>query len=171
LTSTVYAESTQVIIIGTIHSAHFQNPNFSPEKLREIILSLRPDVILNELPLSLVEADGRPIAQIRGKDESGSPESWAADTAATQLGIKQIPYDRPDRQENFKKTKYFEKQKEADELRKLWFSEIENSTINLLDNEIKKVIEYNEKAEWEIAMKSNPEIINSDALDSISRME
>jgi len=96
-------QKTQVVIIGTIHSFHCENYDYSPEKLKKIISSLKPAAILNELPLSLVDPNGRPVESIR--DRSGScPEIWAADEAAMELGVRQIPYDRPDRQENFKKT-------------------------------------------------------------------
>jgi hypothetical protein len=89
-TSEHTAEKTQVVvIIGTIHSAHYENSNYSPEKLKGIILSLKPDAILNELPLSLVDPNGRPLERIRRKGNPGGPESWAADTVAQQLGIKQ----------------------------------------------------------------------------------
>ncbi|MHC4572442.1 MAG: hypothetical protein ACYS0C_10260, partial [Planctomycetota bacterium] len=94
------AKKTQVVIIGTIHGGHYKNPKYSCEVLKEIILSLKPDAILNELPLSLVDPNDRPLFRNPNKH----PEGWAADTVATKLGIRQIPFDRPDRQENFKKT-------------------------------------------------------------------
>jgi len=48
-------QKTEVVIIGTIHDKHYSNPEYSPYVLRDIILKLKPDAILNELPLSLVE--------------------------------------------------------------------------------------------------------------------
>jgi hypothetical protein len=109
-------KKTQVVIIGTIHSGHHKNPKYSCEVLKEIILSLKPDVILNELPLSLVDPNGRPIERLR--DKQTSPECWAADTVATQLGIRQIAIDRPDRQQRFKETKFFERRERASETQK-----------------------------------------------------
>ncbi len=162
---------TQVVIIGTIHSAHYKNPKYSPDILRQIILSLKPDAILNELPLSLVEPDGRPLEKIRGKDNPGGPESWAADTVAVKLGIKQIPFDRPDRQENFKKTNYFKRQKQANNLLNKWWLGLYESDPNSLDLKIAKLLEFTFQAEASLFMNSGPEIINSDAHDSIIRIK
>jgi len=164
------AIKTQVVIIGTIHSAHYKNPKYSPEILKEIILSLRPDAILNELPLSLVDPNGRPIEKIRSKDSS-CPEVWAADEAAIELGVKQIPFDRPDRQENFKKTKHFERQKRANKLARKWGQQLVQEDPNSVDVKIGIVWQYAAKAEGELFMKSSPEIINSEAHDSIIRIK
>jgi pheromone shutdown protein TraB len=158
------------VIIGTIHSAHYKNPKYSPETLKEIILSLKPDAILNELPLSLVDPNGRPLETIRGKDLQGGPECWAADTVATQLGIKQIPFDRPDRQENFKKTNYCERQKRSNELANEWGKETTNKDPNSLDVKIAQLMSYASQAEGTLFMNSGPEIINSEAHDSIIRI-
>lgn len=160
---------TQVVIIGTIHSAHYKNPKYSPEILKEIILSLKPDVILNELPLSLVDPNGRPLETIRGKNNSGGPECWAVDAVATQLGIRQIPFDRPDRQENFKKTNYFERQKRANELADKWSENAVKQDPNSLDIKIAQLWSYASQAEDTLFMNSDPQIINSQAHDSIIR--
>ena len=58
-------KKTEVIIIGTIHEKHYKNPHYSPEVLRDIVLLLKPDVILNELPLSKVDRNGRPLSRDR----------------------------------------------------------------------------------------------------------
>jgi len=100
---------TQVVIIGTLHEFHYNNPEYPPEVLKEIILALEPAAILNELPLSHVDPNGRPIEKIRVEGYPSGPESWAADTVAQQLGIKQIPFDRPDRNEFYRKTNYFKR--------------------------------------------------------------
>jgi hypothetical protein len=164
-------KKTQVVIIGTIHSGHHSNPKYSPDILKQIILLLKPDVILNELPLSLVDASGRPIESIRGKDLQGGPECWAADTVAMQLGIKQIPFDRPDRQENFQKTKYFEREKRSNELMNKWGREMINKDPNSLDIKIAQLMSYACQAENQLFMNSAPEIINSETHDSVIRIK
>ncbi len=165
------AKKTQVIIIGTIHSAHYENPGYSPGVLKEIILSLRPDVILNELPLSLVEPNGRPLEKSRRKNNPSGPECWAADTVAQQLGIKQIPFDRPDRQENFRKTKYFEKQKKADELGKKCGECLLQNEPNSLNVKIAQLQGYAGRAEGALFRNAGPKVINSEAHDSIIRIK
>ena len=163
------AQKTRVVIVGTIHKAHHENPKYSPETLKEIIASLKLDAILNELPLSLVEANGRPIKKIR--DKYKSPECWAADTVATQLNIKQIPFDRPDRQENFKKTNYFERQKRSNKLANKWGELVMKQDPNSIDLKIAKLMSYAGQAEGHLFRNSAPEIINSEAHDSIIRIK
>jgi C-terminal processing protease CtpA/Prc len=161
---------TQVVIIGTIHGTHNKNPKYNPDVLKEIIFSLKPNAILNELPLSLVDPNGRPIEELRKKDISGGPESWAADTVATQLGIKQIPFDRPDREENYKKTNYFVRQKNASEMANKWGNEAIKQDPNSLDVKIAQLMSYASQAEGQLFMNSGPEVINSVAFDSIIRV-
>ena len=161
----------EVVIIGTIHSRHYENSNYSPEKLKEIILSLKPDVILNELPLSLVESDGRPLERIRSKDNTSGPESWVADTVAQQLGIKQIPFDRPDRQENFRKTKYFEKQSKSAELKKIMGEHIERIAPNSNYIKMVQLQGYASQAEASLFLNAKPDVMNSEAHDSIIRIK
>ena len=160
-------QPAQVVIIGTIHSAHYENPNYSPEILKEIILSLKPDVILNELPLSQVDPNGRPLFRDRQKH----PEGWAADTVAQQLGIKQISFDRPDRQENFRKTKYFEKQKKANELRKKCGEYLLQNEPNSINVKIAQLQGYAGRAEGALFRNADPKVINSEAHDSIIRIK
>ncbi len=162
-------QKTQVIIIGTIHQTHNKNPKYSPEILKEIILSLKPDAILNELPLSLIDPDGSPIKRLRNKNKS--PESWASYTIATQLGIKQIPFDRPDRQKNFKKTRYFERQKQTKKLEKKWFEQLKAQHPNSVDIKTASLMGLAGQAEWHLFTKASPEIINSDAHDAVIRIK
>jgi len=165
-------KKTQVVIIGTIHSAHYENPNYSPEKLKEIILSLKPDAILNELPLSLVDPNGRPIKRLRQKGRPSGPESWASYTAAMELGgIPQIPFDRPDRQENFQRTKYFEKEKRARELEKICGQCLLENEPNSLNVKIAQLQGYAGRAEGTLFRNASPEIINSDAHDCVIRIK
>ncbi|MHC4575432.1 MAG: S41 family peptidase [Planctomycetota bacterium] len=162
------AKKTEIIIIGTIHSFHHKNPKYSPEVLREIILALKPDAILNELPLSLVGPNGRPI--IRAKDSS-CPEIWAADAVATQLGVRQVPFDRPDRQENFKKTKYFDRQKQANKVARKWTEHLTKDDPNSTDLRVALLMSLAGRAESYHFMKAAPQIINSDAHDSVIRIK
>lgn len=101
--------ATEIVIIGTIHGNHLESVRFRPEVLREIILKLRPTAILHELPLSQWDSRaGRPALRTYRH-----PEGWAGDQAARQLGVAQFPFDRPDREEHFRNTRYFERQREA----------------------------------------------------------
>jgi hypothetical protein len=165
------AKKTQVIIIGTIHSTHYENPNYSPGVLKEIILTLKPDAILNELPLSKVEPNGRPLERSRRKNNPSGPECWAADTVAQQLGIKQIPFDRPDREENFRETRYFERQKKANKLAKKCGECLLQNEPNSLNVKIAQLQGYAGRAEGALSRNAGPKVINSEAHDSIIRIK
>jgi hypothetical protein len=155
---------TTVILVGTIHKGHYTNPDYSPEVLKEIILSLKPDAILNELPLSQVDPNGRPIYRDRDKH----PEGWAADTVATQLGIRQIPFDRPDREKNFQKTSYFQRQTQSGEMIRKWMDDIKSKDPNSFDLKILELGVWASQAQSRLA---KPEVINSDAFDSVIRIK
>lgn len=158
----------EVVIIGTIHNAHQKNPKYSSEDLKEIILSLKPDVILNELPLSLVEANGRPIERLR--DKQTSPECWAADTVATQLRIRQIPFDRPDRQKYYRKTNFFKRRRHASKMLKKWLKQLRKENPDCFDLKVNQLWEYAYQTKDRLFENSGPEIVNSDAYDSAVRM-
>jgi hypothetical protein len=162
------AKKTQVVIIGTIHGMHLKNPKYSPQILKEIILSLEPDAILNELPLSQVEPNGRPIEKIRHKNNY--PECWAADNVAMQLGVRQIPFDMPDRQQYYKKANHFEKLNRAGRLLKTWAQDISEDQRNSTDLKILQIDELATQAQLHLMNHSGPESINSKALDSIVKI-
>jgi len=163
------AKKTQVIIIGTLHKFHYNNSKYPPEVLKEIILALKPDAILNELPLSLVDPNGRPIESIRSK--SGScPDAWAADEAAMELGVRQIPYDRPDRQDNFKKTNFFERREIASKSLTKWVEWLKKENPECFDLKITQLWDYAYETKDYLFENFGPEIINSDAYDSAVRM-
>ena len=158
------SQKTTVILVGTIHQGHYANSEYSPAVLKEIIFSLKPDTILNELPLSLVDPNGRPLLRDPNKD----PESWVADTVATQLGIRQIPFDQPDREENFKKTDYFKREKRAGDLLNRWGNEIGSKEPNNIDLKIRAMGGLAAQAQTKF---TRPDAINSDAFDSVIKIK
>jgi len=172
---TTFAESqatsetpkTKVVIIGGIHDFHYKSPEYTPEVLKEIILALKPDAILNELPLSLVDPNGRPLP----RHYVQSPECWAADTVATQLGIKQIPFDRPNRQEHYKKTKKFERRKKAEKRFSEWSEQVKINAPESVDLKITQLSTYCLQAQIYLSNNVRPEIINSDGYDEIIRIK
>ena len=160
-------QKAEVIIIGSIHKTHYTNSKYSPDILKQIILSLKPDVILNELPLSQVDPNGRPTF----RNKQTNPEGWAADTVATQLGVRQIPFDRPDRQENFKKTDFFKREDEFKKLIKEWRQLLEKEDHNSLNAQIARLWSQAISAEAFLFTNGCPEVINSDAYDSVIRIK
>ncbi|MBN2020803.1 MAG: hypothetical protein JW749_11340 [Sedimentisphaerales bacterium] len=165
------SEKTQVLIIGTLHEWHYKNPHYGPSVLRDIILSLKPDAILNELALSMVDPNGRPKAGFRQPNNPSGPEEWIADEIATQLGIKQIPFDRPDRQEHFKKNNYFQRGERAEKLKDKWWAEISGKEPNCIDLKIFNIGVWADEALKAVVDSMRPEIINSDVFDLIVRIK
>ena len=161
-------QKTQVIIIGTLHEFHHKSPKYSPQILKEIILALKPNAILNELPLSHVDPNGRPILILR--DPLKCPECWAADTVATQLGIKQIPFDRPNRQEHYRKTKKFERRKKAEKRFSKWREQVKINAPESVDLKITQLNTYCLQAQIYLSNNVGPGIINSDGYDEIVRI-
>ena len=163
-------DKTQVVVLGTIHEAHHRNPHYTPDKIKDIIISLKPDAILNELPLRLVDPNGRPIEEIRVKTNSW-PEIWAADSAAVELKVEQIPFDRPDRDENYEKTKYYERERRANDLAKKWQQQVLSENPDSIDLKIAFLSwSYAATSESVLYDKGTPDIINSEVHDSIIRI-
>lgn len=160
---------TQVVIIGTMHKFHYESPKYTPEVLKGIILDLKPDAILNELPLSLVDPNGRPLH----REYLRHPEGWAADTVAQQLGIKQIPFDRPDRNEFYRKTNYFKRQNKHNQELNKWFDDLYTKEPNSID--IKAVTLIGEAIGAQGAFRGQnlitPKIINSQLYDCVIRVK
>lgn len=86
---------TEIIVIGTIHDAHSTNPYYRTEDLKRILVKLRPDALLIEIPDNQLGKDGR----VHEQDRVG-PEIITADEVADELHIPQIPFDHPKRNEN-----------------------------------------------------------------------
>jgi len=160
-------QKAQVIIIGTLHEWHYKNPKYSPQILKEIILSVKPDVILNELPPAYCDSNGRPLF----RDPNKHPEGWAADTVATTLGIKQIPVDHPDRQEILKKANYFEREEKFAKLLQKWMKQIAENDPNSLDLKIVRLYMFADQSQAYFTDNGPPEIINSEGFDSIIKIK
>ena len=153
-----------MVIVSTIHRAHYKNPKYSPYTLKQIILSLRPAAILNELPLSQVDPNGRPLF----RDRRQHAEGWAADAVATQLHIRQIPFDRPDREENFRRTGYFERERRWRAAINKWCEQVEKQDPNSVDLETARLwLRDADQALAHLTLNAAPEIINSETNDSL----
>ncbi|MCK5472651.1 MAG: hypothetical protein KAI59_01350 [Planctomycetes bacterium] len=164
---TASMQKTQVIIIGTIHGRHLQNFDYKPEVLKDIILSLKPAAILNELPISQWDPNGRPLH----KDHDKHPEGWASDTAAHQLNAKQFPYDRPNRNEHYRKTDYWKRSKTAQELAERWAQQQHEKDSNCVDLKILQLLIDASWAQGAIDIHGGPKQINCESYDCLIRVK
>ena len=159
------AEKTEVVVIGTIHFQHHKSALYKPEVLKEIIVAVKPAAILNELPLSEVDADGRP----KGRTYQ-NPEGWAADQAATELKAEQVPFDRPDRQEFYARTKYFSRQQRLSKQFQKWWRRMQDQDPNHpVLRMVVPLLQDIGRAQGEIMLKEPPRVINSAAFDAMIR--
>lgn len=159
---------TQVVIIGTIHFRHYHNPKYRHEVLKEIILRCQPDAILIETPSNRIIDQNKPPAPLY----ISYPESWAIDRAAATLKVKQIPIDMADRDKMYKETDYFKREKRAGTLYRKWENEISEKQPDSLDLKIAKLwVEHAENSEIYMFSNCGPDVINSDAHDSVIRIK
>ena len=153
------AKKTQVVILGTIHTAHYKSRKYSPEILKEIILSLKPGAILIERPLSQVDPNGRPLERFRG----------VTDEAAMELGIRQIPFDQPDREEYYRKTNYLKRNQEYKQSIRRWIENLKKDNPNSIELQTIKMLDHIFTLQSQHL--NNPRIINSEAFDALHRLK
>ena len=156
------AQPTEVVIIGTIHAEHLKSESYSPEVLLEILLAVKPDAILIELPLDQVNTDGSPKSH-----QYITAENWATNQAASQLKVPQIPFDRPDRQQHYKKTKYFARESRLFSWWSKWYTKLEKEDPNSIDFEMVRFIFETRQIRQYFQDPSSPLFINSDVFDRV----
>jgi hypothetical protein len=105
-------DTTEVIVVGTVHGDHAVNDAYSAETLRDIVVALQPAAILIELPPTI---NGRPTV-VNGRRAAwlaGANEGWAENAAADALGVPVAPFDREGRNEYYVRTNYFARRDSA----------------------------------------------------------
>ena len=162
---TKVSQKTQVIIIGTLHKGHLAQRYYTAEKVRDILILIRPNLILHEVPPKYCFPWGSPFLA----PKSWGPDGWACNQAAIKLGIPQKPFDRPDRDEYRKKTGYWEKVYRVNQYVQLW-----SEKMKITDPGEKAIRDY-----WEtIYVESmgrpttliRPEVINSQEHDLLVKL-
>lgn len=156
---------TQVVIIGTIHDGHRENTNYSLDILRNIIVTLKPSAILVELPPDI---NGWPTVQ-NGRVTNGlvQNEDLAANQAADALGVKVIPYDRQGRNEFYKNTRYFARQKTASARLNGWFEAQIRKETNSIQILAMRLESDAETGQSRINASGRPKDLNSPAYDML----
>ena len=160
---------TQVILIGTLHSYHNLNPSYGTAELRQILLALKPQAICVELYSKLMTADGMVKPDVLA--DTDCPEVVAINDVAKQLNIRQVPFDREDRNENFQQTNYFGRQKQADQKLSQWCKEQEQKKKDSLDWLAVESLWNSIDAQDELDRQGTPRLINSRANDRVVSMK
>ncbi|MGA2786054.1 MAG: hypothetical protein ABSF60_00860 [Verrucomicrobiota bacterium] len=154
---------TEVIIIGGLHERHRDNTNYSTKALTEIIVGLKPTAILIELPPTI---GGKPTIK-EHRIVFSSPECNAANAAAETLKVPIICFDRPGRNEFYKETHYFDRQKRADEALEVWGRTLAETNPESVDLQVAQVLfDAGGAQEW-FSHWADARIINSEGFDRI----
>lgn len=165
--------TTEVIVIGGLHSMHSQSKKYSPEILRDVIVSIKPDAILSELPATAL---GKPTI-INNRINpmlvpDASDENWSTNAAADILNIPVIAYDRADRNEHFAKTKYFERMGALAERTESWCSNAKYKEISPITAAcLCPVADLAQDSQIYFSLNAGPELINSKGFDDIIRIK
>jgi pheromone shutdown protein TraB len=157
---------TEVIILGALHSYHQNNPNYSLETVRDIILACKPQAILVELPPSF---DGKPTV-VNGRltgDFGKSEERWASQQAAIKLDVPIYPFDMDRRREIRRETGYWGRLREVNKNYGAWVEAEKDQLPGLYAMELHS--QHTLKCILCLAEKAGPEVVNSEVLDSIKR--
>jgi len=164
------ADSTEVILLGTIHGMHQQNPQYSLEILRDLIVRLKPGAILIELPPTI---GGAPtIERQRASGRFANDENWSANAAADVLQIPVVGYDREGRNEYYQQAKYFDREGQLNRRINSWLSSTENATTAPAEVALLGPLLGNAARSRDYFMlRTGPEVINSDGFDRVIRLK
>ena len=164
---------TEVIVIGGLHSMHKQSQKYSPEILRDVIVSVKPDAILSELPAVVL---GQPTVINQRINAmlipDASDENWSANAAADILDIPVIAYDRSDRNEHFAKTRYFERMEALEQRIKSWCGDDKNRELSPAAAAcLCPLSDLAQDSQIYFSLNAGPELINSKGFDSVIRIK
>lgn len=158
----------QVVIIGSLHDFHHKNPHYSLEVLTRLIVGCKPQTILVELPETSggkpTVQDGRLVGEFAQRNEFR-----ASQQAADELQVAIHPFDMDRLDDIRRETRFWERQHEA---AKSYAAFLQAHTNDITLAELRALKSFNESLEKSIvtfAEKGTPEIINSEAFDSVLR--
>ena len=165
------ADSTEVVLLGTLHGMHHQNARYSVGILRDLVVKLlKPSAILIELPPAI---GGEPtIEKQRIAGRLANDENWSANAAADVLQIPVIAYDREGRNEYYEETKYFDREGRLNRRIDPWRSSTENAKLAPAETALLGPLLGNAARSRDYFMlNTGPEVINSDGFDRIIRLK
>lgn len=164
------ADSTEIVLLGTLHGTHRENARYSRDILRDLIVTLKPAAILIELPPTI---NGQPtIEEQRTIPRLATNENWSANAAADVLQIPVIPYDREGRNEFYQETKYFDRQTQLSRRLGSWLNTEENARSAPAEAAILGPLSGNaSRSQRYFDLNSGPEIINSEGYDRLIRLK
>ena len=164
------ADSTEVVLLGTLHGMHQQNSRYSVDILRDLIVRLKPGAILIELPPTI---DNEPaIEKQRASGRFANDENWSANAAADVLQIPVVGYDREGRNEFYQETKYFDREAQLNRRINSWLGSAGNAATAPAEAALLGPLLGNAARSRDYFMlNAGPEVINSDGFDRVIRLK
>jgi len=164
---------TEIVIMGTIHGRHDQNPRYSADVLRKILLDLQPAAICVELDGYYFDPDGSLQRWVVEREElrAASPEIVVAESVCSTLGIEILPFDIEGKQEFFQQTGFWERARQTSEAIDRWHQQLSAEHPESEDLEHWRTLENVDAALEAISMTQGPEEINCDAYDRLAHVK
>jgi hypothetical protein len=149
-----------------LHEYHGKNPHYSQQVLLDILVACRPQAILVELPATKA---GKPtVREGRLVEEyARADELWASQQAAQKLKIPIHPFDMDRRDDLRQEQRYWERRSRAEKDFTTLLESKDDEYAEL--RALRRFEEHLKKSILAFAGKGTPEIINSEAFDSILR--
>jgi hypothetical protein len=164
------ADSTEIVLLGTIHDAHQKNARYSVAVLRDLIVKLKPAAILVELPPAI--GGKATLEKERIASQFAGNENDSANAAADVLRVPVVAYDREGRNEFYRDTRYFERQQQLNRRIDAWLDVEENAKLAPAEAALLgSLLENAARSRDYFISNSGPETINSEGFDRIIRLK
>jgi hypothetical protein len=159
---------TEVVILGALHDFHHKNPHFSLEVLTRLIVSSRPQAILVELPET---SGGNPTIRAGCLVEEFAclNEFRSIQQAADELKVAIHPFDMDRLDDIRRETRFWERQREAAQQYAAFLKAHGDDEALAELRSLESFEESLKRCVVTFAEKGTPEIINSEAFDSVLR--
>ena len=164
------ADPADLVVLGTLHGMHRQNPRYSAAILRDLIVKAKPAVILIELPPAI---GGEPtIVQQRVAVSFANDENWSANAAADLLKIPVAVYDRDGRNEYYQKTRYFERETQLNRRVNSFRNAVESAKAFPAEVALLGPLLGNAaRSRDDFMLHAGPDAINSEGFDRVIRLK
>jgi len=116
-----------------------------------------------------VDEHGRIPESVYASDSDDAVESPIENEVADSLGIRLHPFDRPDRQEHFARTRHSEREQAAGELFMRWYQGMESGDSTSVDLQVVRVGFVLDRALEELTRTGSARMINSSVYDDMVR--
>ncbi len=148
-----------------MHQRHNTAKRYTTGELKRILVALQPDAIFVELFAADITSDGTVRQEVIEK--AYSPEIATENEVAKALGVRLVPIEREDRQENWARIGYWQRARRLNDHINDWLKTIQGP--DCLEAKLASLLEYAERAQGSLGMYAPGDVINSEAYDCVIR--